>query len=128
MTYSVIEKSEVKYCHYNQVRSTVAITNFAQVITDRFHCDTWGFYTPSATAILHSNLWAYFEFKHIHGLINMRVYHYNPAASLSYRKIQAVSCSPKNRDWHQWKILCRVESFLSIKRLFCVLPAKDDAL
>jgi len=94
MTYSVIEKSEVKYCHYNQVRSTVAITNFAQAITDRFHCDTWGFYTPSATAILCPNLCTYFELKHTPRLDK---YEDLLLTSLSYRKTQAVSYSPKNR-------------------------------
>ena len=35
-------REAVRYYHYDQVGSTVAMTDSAQAITDRFHYDPWG--------------------------------------------------------------------------------------
>ena len=70
----------VRYYHYDQVGSTVAMTDSAQAITDRFHYDPWGY-------VLHSigDSDTPFQFVGIfgvqtdpNGLINMRARYYNP--------------------------------------------------
>lgn len=70
----------VRYYHYDQVGSTVAMTDSAQAITDRFHYDPWGY-------VLHSigDSDTPFQFVGVYGiqtdpngLINMRARYYNP--------------------------------------------------
>ena len=70
----------VRYYHYDQVGSTVAMTDSAQAITDRFHYDPWGY-------VLHSIGDSDTPFQFVgaygiqtdpNGLINMRARYYNP--------------------------------------------------
>lgn len=70
----------VRYYHYDQVGSTVAMTDSAQSITDRFHYDPWRY-------VLHSIGDSDTPFQFVgaygiqtdpNGLINMRARYYNP--------------------------------------------------
>ena len=70
----------VRYYHYDQVGSTVAMTDSAQAITDRFHYVPWGY-------VLHSVGDSDTPFQFVgaygiqtdpNGLINMRARYYNP--------------------------------------------------
>ena len=70
----------VRYYHYDQVGSTVAMTDASAAITDRFHYDPWGY-------VLHSVGDSDTPFQFVgaygiqtdpNGLINMRARYYNP--------------------------------------------------
>lgn len=73
-------RKALRYYNYDQFRSTVALTDSAQAITDRFHYAPWGY-------VLHSIGDSDTPFQFVgaygiqtdpNGLINMRARYYNP--------------------------------------------------
>lgn len=73
-------QESVRYYHYDHIGSTVAMTDSAQAITDRFHYAPWGY-------VLHSIGDSDTPFQFVgtygiqtdpNGLINMRARYYNP--------------------------------------------------
>lgn len=92
----------VRYYHFDQLGSTIALSDPSKAVTDRFHYDSWGY-------CIHSMGDSDTPFKYVgaygvqtdpNGLINMRARYYNPA-TMSF-----VSSDPSGfgggLNWYQY--------------------------
>jgi len=84
----------VRYYHYDQVGSTIALTNSSGDVTDRFSYDTWGYVSHTAgtseTPFLYVGIFGIQTDPN--GLINMRARYYNPT-TMSF-----ITCDPSRFD------------------------------
>ena len=71
---------DIKFYHYDQVGSTIALTDDAGTITDKFSYDTWGYsaHTTGTTDTPFLYVGLYGIQTDSSGLINMRARYYNP--------------------------------------------------
>jgi len=71
---------DIKFYHYDQVGSTIALTDSAGTITDKFSYDTWGYsaHTTGTTDTPFLYVGLYGIQTDFSGLINMRARYYNP--------------------------------------------------
>jgi|GEM_PF-5055284 len=74
------DEIDIKYYHYDQVGSTIALTDDNENITDKFSYDTWGYvsHTEGNTDTPYLYVGIFGIQTDSNGLINMRARYYNP--------------------------------------------------